>query len=117
MNAYVSRTEDQSKLSFNTKETNLDKVLKFFVSGNIAFNQADNPYFQELMQTMQQNVKGPVINRKSIRTRLGQLAIEAKEDLMIMLMENDSKVSLALDCWGSRNGYGFLGKILYHTFR
>ena len=42
LNAYISRDEDQSKLRFNTRETNLDKVLKFFVSGNIAFNQADN---------------------------------------------------------------------------
>ena len=28
------------------------KTLKFFISGNIAFNQADNPYFQELIQTV-----------------------------------------------------------------
>jgi hypothetical protein len=32
-----------------TKEVVLDKALNFFISGNIAFNQADNPYFRALM--------------------------------------------------------------------
>ena len=31
----------------------LSKVLRFFISANIPFNVADNPYFQELIQTAQ----------------------------------------------------------------
>ena len=31
----------------------LSKVLQFFISANIPFNMADNPYFQELIQTAQ----------------------------------------------------------------
>src|SRR5437762_12949412 len=31
----------------------LSKVLQFFISANIPFNVADNPYFQELIQTAQ----------------------------------------------------------------
>jgi len=36
--------------------------------------------------------------------------LTVKEDLMVSLMENESKISLALDCWLSKNGYAFLGK-------
>lgn len=89
----------------------LNKVLKFFISGNIAFNQVDNPYFQELIQTAHVKVKGLTVNHKSIRERLRKLAATAKEDLMIALMENNSKISLALDCWSSKSGYAFLGKL------
>jgi hypothetical protein len=87
----------------------LTKTLKFFISGNIAFNQADNPYFQELIQTASAKANQS-INRKNIRDRLKKLASTAKEDLMVSLMENESKISLALDCWSSKNGYAFLGK-------
>lgn len=86
----------------------LNKALRFFISGNIAFNQADNPYFQELIQTAHVKANQPVINRKNIRARLKKLAVTAKEDLMIALIENESKISLALDCWSSKNGYAFL---------
>ena len=88
----------------------LIKALKFFISGNIAFNQADNPYFQELIQTAHGNANQQ-INRKNIWERLKKLASTVKEDLMISLMENESKISLALDCWSSKNGYAFLGKL------
>jgi hypothetical protein len=88
----------------------LTKALKFFISGNIAFNQADNPYFQELIQTAHGKANQP-INRKNIRDRLKKLASTAKEDLMVSLTENESKISLALDCWSSKNGYAFLGKV------
>jgi len=87
----------------------LTKVLKFFISGNIAFNQADNPYFQDLIRTAH-GTKNQPVNRKNVRERLSEVASTAKEDLMISLMQNESKVSLALDCWSSKNGYAFLGK-------
>jgi len=32
-----------------TKELLQEQILKFFVSGNIAFNQADNEHFRTLM--------------------------------------------------------------------
>jgi len=95
----------------NLDDDILNKILKFFISGNIAFNQADNPYFLELIQTAHVRAKQPVINRKNIRERLRKLAATAKEDLMMALIENDSKISLTLDCWSSKNGYAFLGNI------
>lgn len=91
------------------KEDIRDKALKFFISGNIAFNQADNPYFHELLEAAHSKA-GLTINRKILRERLTATSSKAREDLMASLIENESKVSLALDCWTSRNGFAFLGK-------
>ena len=43
--------------SANSGEDIVSKVLKFSISGNIAFNQAGNLYFQELIQTAQIKAK------------------------------------------------------------
>src|SRR5947207_7916537 len=72
----------------------VDKVLKLFISGNIAFKQADNSYFQDLIRHAEAKVSGPKINRKSVRARLTQVGQDAKENLMITLVENDSKINL-----------------------
>jgi hypothetical protein len=32
-----------------TQEEIKDQILRFFISGNISFNQADNPEFQKLI--------------------------------------------------------------------
>jgi hypothetical protein len=110
---FTSRMEKgQTILDDYDNASIVDKVLKFFISGNIAFNQADNPYFQDLIRHAEARAPDPKINRKSVRTRLTQVGQDAKEDLMITLIENDSKISLALDCWTSKNGHAFLGNIL-----
>src|SRR5947207_9496292 len=83
----------------------LSKVLQFFISANIPFNMANNPYFQELIQTAQSKNNVQMVNHKNIREQLQKMAISAKEDLMTTLMQNDSKVSWALDCWMSKNNY------------
>ena len=87
----------------------LTKVLKFLISGNIAFNQADNPFFQAILREIPSENR-QIVNRKNLREKLTKVASDAKEDLMLSLVENESKISLALDCWTSRNGYAFLGK-------
>ena len=50
-----------------TKDVILDKTLDFFISGNIAFNQADNPHFQALMAEIQVDGAAVVINRHTVR--------------------------------------------------
>ena len=47
-------------------------------------------------------------NRDNVSKRLHALSEEAKDDLMTRLIENDSKISLALDAWTSRNNHAFL---------
>ena len=90
----------------------LTKTVNFFISGNIAFNQADNPHFHDMIRTAAAlgPAKLPTINRKNTRQRLTDLALNGKEDLLHCLMGNESKISLALDCWTSKNNYAFLGK-------
>lgn len=51
MSSFQSRLESgQTSLADYDDDTMVDKTLKFFISGNIAFNQADNPYFQDLIR-------------------------------------------------------------------
>jgi hypothetical protein len=95
-----------------TKYDVLDKVLNFFISGNIAFNQADNPWFQELIALITVNDNPVIVNRDNITKRLHDHANVAREDLMTRLMTNDSKINLALDCWTSDNNIAFLGNAL-----
>ena len=111
LSSFQSRLESgQTTLADYDNDTMVDKTLKFFISGNIAFNQADNPYFQDLIRHDESKQKGPKVNRKSVRARLSEVGANATEDLMAALMANDSKISLALDCWTSKNGHAFLGK-------
>jgi hypothetical protein len=91
-----------------------DQILKFFISGNISFNQADNPEFQVLMSLIR--VDGHMYTsqgRKAVRNNLTEWAILSKEELRGALARNDSKVSLVLDCWISRNRHAFLGMIFF----
>ena len=63
-----------TKRQIITKDIILDKTLDFFISGNIAFNQADNPHFQALMAEIQVDGASVVINRHNIRQRLSTQA-------------------------------------------
>jgi len=95
-----------------TKEIIEEQILKFFISGNIPFNQADNEHFRKLISWIEVN-RGPAPcpSRKVVRARLNNHAIHGKEDLKYTLSMNKSKISLALDCWSTRTNYGFLGML------
>lgn len=87
-----------------------DEILKFFISGNIPFNQAENEHFRRLISFIQvknQPVEAP--SRKLIRKRLTSKAELARENLRTIIAANSSRISLALDCWSTRTNYGFLG--------
>ena len=80
-----------------------DKVLKFFISGNIPFNQAENKELKDLLSLIQVNGQPyDPPSRKILRSNLTSWAELAKQELKKLLQENDSKISLALDCWTSR---------------
>lgn len=82
------------------------EVLRFFIEGNIPFQQADNPHFQRILTWLIPSVK---ISRKSLRKYLSDEAKKAIADLKTVLNDVDSKISLALDCWTTRTGYAFMG--------
>lgn len=87
-----------------------DQILKFFISGNIPFAQAENPEFQVLMALIKTGgmpYQSP--SRKVLRANLTSWADLAKQELKTLLTENDSKISLALDCWTSRRKHPYIG--------
>jgi len=101
-----------------TKELLEEQILKFFVSGNIAFNQADNEHFRTLMSFIPINNKPATSpGRTTLRARLSKYAKLSEEQLKELLKNNQSKISLALDCWSSKNKRGFLGMLYSKTFR
>ena len=111
---FAARTAKGQNNTKVTLENIREEVLRFFISGNIPFSQADNPHFRRLMQWVlcSDGASQVTLSRKTVRmdlTRQGQLA---KADLKSTLAEVDSKISLALDCWTSRNGFAFLGNTL-----
>jgi hypothetical protein len=104
-----------TKPSANTPLTErdvLEKIVQYFISANHSFNTADNPFFRELMALIHVNGRPLCPNRDNVSKRLHALSEKAKDDLMMRLIENDSKISLALDAWTSRNNRAFLGMSL-----
>jgi hypothetical protein len=99
------------KTSCLTKNDVLDKVLNFFISGNIAFNQADNHYFDELISLIKINDENVKVNRDNITKWLYNHSRDAQDNLMACLMSNDSRISISMDCWTSDNNIAFLGNI------
>ena len=92
-----------------TKELLEEQILKFFVSGNIAFNQVDNEHFRTLMSFIPINNKPAISSdRTTLHARLSKYAKLSEEQLKELLKNNQSKISLALDCWSSKNKRGFL---------
>jgi hypothetical protein len=86
------------------------EILKFFVSGNIPFNQVGNSHFQKLISwIIVQGSPMKSVSRKVLRSTLSEASSIASMDLLYSLRSNVSKVSLALDCWTSRTGHTFIG--------
>jgi hypothetical protein len=104
---------DASKKASSTplnKELLEEQILNFFVSGNIPFNQVENPHFHTLISHISINNKpSQAPSRTTLRARLSKHSQMAEENLKEILGKNDSKISLALDCWTSKSQRGFLG--------
>jgi len=110
-NAVVPRTIpfQTIKTMFTMKEIE-ELILKFFVSGNIPFAQAVNPYFRQLIgmiKTGKGMAQSP--SRFTIRRRLKDGAEIALVDTFDQLAKQDGKVRLALDCWSTRSMLPYLG--------
>ena len=100
-----------------TQDRVTELVLKFFIFGNIAFAQAGNVNLNELIRLipLESGMPASCLSRKVIRQRLHEHGNTSMEELHELLATNDSKVSLALDCWSSRSNYGFMGIIPSHS--
>ena len=108
-NAPLSKFFPEAQKEWTQNDVN-EQILKFFISGNIPFNQAENPEFQKLIRMIKVGkcpAKPP--SRKTIRRRLHDHAIMAVKQLRETLQHHKGRVSLALDCWSARNMLPFLG--------
>src|SRR5436853_7720991 len=76
-----------------TQDVILNKTLDFFISGNIAFNHADNPHFEALMADIQVDGAAGMINRHNVHQRLSTHAILRHDDVMSTLMSTQSRSS------------------------
>jgi hypothetical protein len=94
-----------------TQDSLNEQILKFFISGNIPFNQADNPEFCKIIKLIKLssgNIAEPP-SRKVIRECLRKHHIESEADLKARFQKLDSKIGLALDAWSTRSMQAFLG--------
>ena len=109
-NAPLSKFFSEAQKQWTQNDVN-EQIFKFFISGNIPFNQANNPEFQKLIWMIKVGkcpTKPP--SKKTIRRCLHDHAIVAVKQLRETLQHHKERVSLALDCWSTRNILPFLGK-------
>jgi hypothetical protein len=110
-NAVVVKTIPMQmiKTTFTIKEIE-DLILKFFVSCNVPFAQAENPFFRKLIGMIKTGMgMAKCHSRFTIRRRLKDGAEIALIDTFDHLAQQDGKVSLALDCWSTRRMLPYLG--------
>jgi len=112
----LSKFLPNPRKQYTQNEVN-EQILKFFVAGNIPFNQADNPEFHNLVRMIHIG-HGPAKppSRKTIRRRLHDHSIVAVKQLRTTLQDHKGRVSLALDCWSTRNMIPFLGNVQIDIF-
>jgi hypothetical protein len=84
-----------------------EQVLRIITEGNLPFAFADNCEFIKLLKHAYPGINPP--NRRSVATRLKSNVATEKQRLRDRLAEHDSKISLALDAWTTRNNTAFLG--------
>ena len=84
-----------------------EQVLRIITEGNLSFSFAENDEFVALLKHAYSDVNTP--NRRSVVTKLKNNVGKEKERLKKCFAELDSKVSLALDAWTTRNNIAFLG--------
>lgn len=88
-----------------------EQVLRIITAGNLSFSQADNPELIALEKHAYPDIQPP--NRRSVAKRLKECAAAERKTLKTQLEGVDSKVSLALDAWTTRNNQAFLGMLLF----
>src|SRR5436190_11794115 len=89
-----------------------EKVLRIIIYINLPFSHADNPEFVELLKDAYPDCSPP--SRKAIVEYLKSKATLTKLELKELLSQLDSKVSLALDAWTTRNNLAFLGMLFFN---
>lgn len=84
-----------------------EQVLRMIVAGSLSFSFAENPEFVALLKHAYPHCSIP--NRRGIVEKLKVNAEVEKKRLKDELECLDSKASLAIDCWSSRNNHAYMG--------
>jgi hypothetical protein len=122
----IDRERENKVTADITAELVTQAVLDFFISGDIPFNQAENPQFKSLINLIRIPIEqapkdhsriartkpATAPSRKVLRARLDEFVAKANEQLCKHLQDNDSKISLALDLWTGGANYAFMGILL-----
>ena len=107
--------EDNSPVrGIMTSDKLREQVLRIIAAGNLSFSQAENPELVALLQHAYPDCTTP--NRRAVATQLKQRAREEQCRLKAKLIDLDSKVSLALDIWTTRNNLAYLGTFPSYEF-
>jgi len=83
--------------------------LRAMVASNWSFSQFEVPEFQNLLNG---GYDLHIPSAKVMKVRLAKYAEEAREEIKLRLTNNESRISLALDCWTSPNRLEFMGMCL-----
>jgi len=111
MDSFIANNMSVDVPSEISNEYIIELVLKFLISGNISFKQADNEYLQQIIRLLKFRISDTPArcpSRRVVRSRLTSYVGDAFNNLHDLLLANDSKISLGLDCWSSRSNYGFM---------
>jgi len=100
-------SQEKYSTSVMTTEKLTERLLRCAISGNISFKAATNPEIMSLLREAWPNINMP--DRRALRKCLMKVATDAEHDLKARLITNESKISLALDCWTSSNNISFMG--------
>ncbi len=88
----------------NTVQRNL--LLKMFLAGNIPFNFVESDEFRQYVAYL--NCQADLPKRRELRTQLKK-RYNTVQDQLLPGLGLKTRVSIALDCWGSQNQLPFLG--------
>jgi|ERR1700694_2344421 len=90
-----------------------EQMLRIITEGNLPFLFAENREQVKLLRHAYPGVGVP--NRRSVAAKLKGNVTTAKQQLKERLANVDSKISLALDAWTTRNNVAFLGMCVGHV--
>jgi len=99
------------ELDVGITNTDLDALLlRAAIVCNWPFDQFENTDFRALIHRGFPGHECP--HRHTMASRLTEAAEAARMDIKERLTSNDSRISLALDCWTSPNRWEFMGTLI-----
>jgi len=94
-----------------TSERLREMLLRILVSTKLPFVFVKNEEFRKMLHEAFPNCQIP--RRQTMLDLLSASALHAASELCQELAANESKVSLAIDVWTTRNNLAFLGTFLW----